>query len=443
MNKLEQASNLYREKNFVEAEILFRELAKEFPDLVDHQHNHGIVLCELGRYAEAEHCFDLGIKQGNAESYICKGNVLRALDRYHEALYHYGQAFLIDANNKHAYSNYGNTLRELGRPDLAVPFLQASQVVDPNFIPAQFNEAVAQLLNGNFAEGWNKYESRWSYEEQRGLKPKFDKPEWDNTQDIKGKTLLIYCEQGFGDTIQFCRYLLPIQQHGAKIILVTRPELVSLFSGSDNMPVFSSLDNLPDFDYHCALLSLPRVFKTTLDNVPKEVQYVHPDQQIVQQWKKQLGPKKKMRVGLCWSGNRGTWINRYKSINLETLLQVVDTQHQYFALHNNITDSERVLLEKHGVEIVDNLLTDFNQTAGLIANLDFVITVDTAVAHLSASMGLPTWIMLPAYGVDWRWLLNRKDSPWYPTARLFRQQNYGDWSNVIKEIKLHQELFKV
>lgn len=444
--KLDQVNQLYIAGNFKEAAAEFEKIIKEHPDYIGAYHNLGLTYYQLEDYNNAVKLFDHAYKHGSRDSLICRGNCYRALDQYELALADYGQSFIDNPENAGAYCNYGNTLRELGKPEIAIPFLQAAQKLDPSNITSFFNESVAHLLAGDLLTGWDLYESRWDYETQKGLKPVINRPEL--TIDVinaglHGKTVLLYSEQGFGDTIHFCRYIINLQEKGAKIILVTRPELFPLFAGDSNIQVTDTFDNLTEFDYHCALLSLPRVFKTTLQTIPAPIKYLNANERDVQQWRKELGPKTQMRVGITWSGNRNTWINRYKGMQLETLIPLFDNECQFVNLQHDSTSDENALLKKYNVLNVNDKLKNFHDTAALICNLDVVITVDTAVAHLAGALGIPTWIMLNNYGTDWRWLLKRSDTPWYPTARLFRQPSPKDWTTVINDVNQHLKLFKI
>jgi tetratricopeptide (TPR) repeat protein len=444
--ELATVNRLYEQGKFIEAKAGFEKIIQEHPDTIGAYHNLGLTCYQLGDFARGLEMFDHAYKNGSHESLICRGNCYRALDQYELALADYGQAFIENHRSASAYCNYGNTLREMGEPELAIPFLQVSQKLDPTNITTIFNESVAHLLSGNLLAGWDLYESRWQYDTQKGLKPEINRPEItinDIDAGLEGKTVLLYSEQGFGDTIQFCRYIINLRNKGAKIILVTRPELFPLFVGDASIKVTDNFENIGNFDYHCALLSLPRAFRTTLETIPAPIKYLNANEKAVQWWKKTLGPKTKMRIGLTWTGNRATWINRYKSMSLNQLVPLLSAEYQFVNLQHDATVEELDLLKQHNVLIVNDQLKNFHDTAALVSNLDLVISVDTAVAHLSGALGVPTWIMLNAYGTDWRWLLNRSDNPWYPTARLFRQPSFKDWTTVVSDIKQHLKLFKI
>lgn len=444
--ELATVNGLYEQGDYQGAKKGFEKIISERPDNIGAYHNLGLVCYQLGEYQRGLELFDYAYKNGLQESLVCRGNCQRALNRYDQALADYGRAFVENPENASAYCNYGNTLREMGKPELAIPFLQVSHKLNPSDVTTVFNESVAHLLSGDLLPGWDLYESRWRYEHQKDTKPIIHRPELSNeiiNGDLQGKTILLYSEQGHGDTIQFCRYILPLRSKGAKIILVTSPQLFALFAGDAQITVTNSFDKLEDFDYHCALLSLPRVFKTTLETIPAPIKYLNANEQAVQEWKKVLGPKTKMRIGFTWSGNRTTWINRYKGMKLENLVPLFTDEYQFVNLQHDANEEELKILKKHNVLVVNDQLKNFHDTAALVSNLDLVISVDTAVAHLGGALGVPTWVMLNAYGTDWRWLLNRSDNPWYPTARLFRQPNFGNWQSVVDEIKQQLKLFKI
>jgi len=444
--ELATINELYAKGKYNEAREGYEKIIKEHPNNIGAHHNLGLVCYQLGEYERSLELFDYAYKNGLQESLVCRGNCRRALDQYDLALADYGLAFVENPENASAYCNYGNTLREMGKPELAIPFLQVSHKLNSKDVTTVFNESVAHLLNGDLLPGWDLYESRWQYEHQKDSKPVINRPELSNeivNSDLQGKTVLLYSEQGHGDTIQFCRYILPLRAKGANIILVTSPQLFALFAGDPHITVTNSFDNLGDFDYHCALLSLPRVFKTTLETIPAPIKYLNANERDVQEWRKILGPKTKMRVGFTWSGNRTTWINRYKGMKLENLVPLFSDEYQFVNLQHDANNEELKILKKHNILVVNDQLKNFHDTAALVSNLDLVISVDTAVAHLGGALGVPTWVMLNAYGTDWRWLLKRSDNPWYPTARLFRQPGFGDWTSVVNDIKQQLKLFKI
>jgi len=376
---------------------------------------------------------------------IEQGNQYRADNQPEAALQCYAEAMRQDRRSAAAFNNYGNVLREVGEPEGAIPFLTRSIQLDPNNITAQFNLAVAHLLSGNYAQGWPTYEVRFNYEHLAGTFPKFTQPRWSG-QDLKGKTILVVGEQGHGDNIQFVRFLYNLHVMGAEIILQVTDGLVPMLSGSPIIKRVSGYDySVSDFDYWVPIMSIPGILGITLQNLPSPINYLNADGGLQQQWLQKLGPKKRMRVGFSWSGRRDAWLNRHKGMPFEDILKMIQAnpQYEWINLQIDATDEETAALESAGVTMYPGSIQSFADTAALIVNLDVVVSVDTAIAHLAGALGRPTWIMLNWFAVDWRWLLNRDSSPWYSTARLFRQPAMGDWASVTKKVSQFLGWFKV
>ena len=379
----------------------------------------------------------------NVEQLVNAGNQLREENQPLQALAHYAQAFILDPDNFSAWNNYGNVLRECGRPDRAVAFLQNALAISPDQPTANFNLAVAYLLMGDYTQGWPQYESRWRYEHLNGLLPNLQQPRWTG-QDLKDKTLLIFSEQGHGDNIQFVRFITNLLDMGAKIKLQINSNLIPLFSGSD-ITIYAPEQDCGEFDYWTPIMSIPGTLGITLDKLSQELQYITPDQTLVKVWRDRLGLKNRLRVGFCWSGRRDTWINRHKGMPFDEILSLIkkNPDYEWVNLQIECTPEEQQLLTAAGVKLYSGCINNFSDTAALVHHLDVVLSVDTAIAHLAGAMGRPTWIMLNAYGLDWRWLLNREDSPWYPSARLFRQPTMGDWRTVTDKIHQYLSWFKI
>ena len=381
----------------------------------------------------------------DANELIEQGNALREQTRPWEALQCYGQAFLINPDHFSAWNNYGNVLRELGQPRRAIPFLQHARAIDPANTVAPFNLAVAYLLAGDLQQGWPAYESRWNFEHLAGTLPQYDRPRW-RGEDIKGKQLLLIGEQGLGDSIQFARYALAVANMGVDVALVVPQGLVRLLRNPQALRyTLAPQEELPAFDYWSPIMSLPGTFGQTLENFTSVLHYVAAPVDSREIWRQRLGPKQRLRIGISWSGRRDTWINRHKSVPVEHIRDLIlrHPQHQWINLQVEALDTEIAYLADTGLESYPGTIQDMSDTAGLMEHLDLVISVDTAVSHLAGAMGRPTWIMLNRYAVDWRWLLDREDSPWYPSARLFRQPEIGQWRPVIDKISRWIELFKI
>lgn len=380
------------------------------------------------------------------ELLINQGNEHRAQRRYEQALSCYAQALTMDRRHAGAFNNYGNVLREVGEPAGAIPFLARAIDLDPSHTTARFNLAVAMLLMGDYQRGWPAYESRWNFEHLAGTLPNLAQPRWTG-QDIKDKTVLVIGEQGHGDNIQFCRFLFDLHNRGARILFHTTAGLVPLFASNSNVIAWvgSGEDAVPDFDYWIPLMSIPAVIGLTLDNLPRIHNYISAPTEIQQRWAQMLGPKSKMRVGICWSGRRDSWINQHKSVPFAQIMDLIKRcpQYQWISLQPDANEEEVAEMRAAGVDLYPGSINHWLDTAGLMHHLDIVLGVDTAVSHLGGAMGRPTWIMLNAFAVDWRWLLDRNDSPWYITATLFRQPNPDDWSSVIQRVERFLELNKI
>lgn len=381
----------------------------------------------------------------NTEELIEAGNRCREANDPEGALKNYAQALTQDRNSASAFNNYGNVLREVGDPAGAIPFLQRSVQLVPTAVTPNFNLAVAYLLAGDYARGWPQYEHRWNFEHLAGTLPKHEKPRWTG-QDLKDKTILVIQEQGLGDTIQFIRFIFGLHNAGARIILQVNDNLAPLFAGSPVIHKIVDVKDTPeDFDYWTPIMSIPGIMGVTLENLPHQLQYLSARGDLAKFWQDKLGPKKQLRVGVCWSGRPDSWINRHKGMPFDVMLDLIKRNPgtEWFNLQVECTPEQNNVLEQHGVKTFAGHIRNFADSAALIHHMDVVISVDTAVAHLSGALGRPTWIPLNWYGTDWRWLLNRDSSPWYPSARLFRQPTLGDWHSVMEKIHQYLSWFKV
>lgn len=376
---------------------------------------------------------------------ISQGNQHRADRQYGEALQCYALAFAKDMDSAAAFNNYGNVMREIGHPQRAIPFLQHAILLDPNNVTARFNLAVALLLMGDYTNGWPAYEARWQYEHLAGTEPKYKQPRW-HGEDLKDKTILVVGEQGHGDNIQFCRFLYNLHVAGAKIKLQVTDGLIPLLQSSDIIQQLGAYtDDMGEFDYWIPIMSVPGILGVTLQNLPSPVNYLNVDQGRQQEWLQVLGRKTRMRVGFCWSGRRDSWLNQHKSVPFHVILDMIKSnpQYEWVNLQVDADPEEEAALLATGVQAYPGSVKSFVDTAALIMAMDVVIGVDTAVSHLSGSLGRPTWIMLQKFSTDWRWLLHQDSSPWYSTARLFRQENFDDWTTVIKKVSQYLGWFKV
>jgi hypothetical protein len=300
---------------------------------------------------------------------------------------------------------------------------------------AHWNLASCCLRVGDFERGWEEFEWRPHADRSRGGARKFEQPSWSGDADLVGKAVLLHAEQGFGDTIQFCRYVPLVAERGAKVILAVPPPLKPLLSGLDGADaVLTTGEPVRRFDMHCSLLSLPRAFATRASTIPAPLKLLAPPE-LIRKWEAKLGPRTRPRVGLVWSGNPSHTDDRNRSIPLSAMRTLFDLPVQLVSLQKDVRDDDQNVLAKHAAHIAHfgPEHPDFVETAALALLMDVIVSVDTAIAHLAASLARPTWILLP-FIADWRWLMDRDDSPWYPTARLFRQPQTGDWNSVLQRV---------
>jgi hypothetical protein len=376
---------------------------------------------------------------------IEQGNQYRAEQQPEKSLKCYAQVFVEDPDNAPAFCNYGNVMRELGYPQRAIPFLQHSVLLDPSNITTQFNLAVAYLLVGDYQRGWAQYETRWQFEHLSGTEPKFTQPRW-RGEDIRDKTILVVGEQGHGDCIQFSRFIFNLHAMGARVKLQVTDGLIPLLGQSNIIERTGRYDeDLGDFDYWVPIMSIPGILGVTLENLPKLQSYLTATPPQMKVWQDRLGPKNRMRVGFSWSGRTDSWIHQHKSVPFPVILDMIQSnpQYEWINLQVDATPEQESQLSALGVKRYPGAITSFADTAALIMHMDVVISVDTAISHLSGALGRPTWVMLNQYGQDWRWLLDRNNSPWYSTATLFRQPTRGDWASVTKKISQYLSWYKV
>ena len=381
----------------------------------------------------------------DTELLIAQGNTHRENRQPSLALACYAQAFVQDPDSVSAWNNYGNVMREMGHPDRAIPFLEHAIRIDPGHETAKFNLAVSLLLMGNYEKGWAAYEERWNFEHLKGALPSFTSPRWAG-ENLKDKTILIIGEQGIGDTIQFSRFVDILYEQGAKVILAVASSIVSLFDNNKSIYKTIPLDSkIVEFDYWTPIMSIPGMLNMTLKNLYSPLNYISPDPDITAQWMTRLGFRRKLRVGFSWSGRRDTWINQHKSVPFNVIAEMIarNPQYEWVNLQVDASEEESKKLADIGCATYPGTIACLADSAALIYCMDVVVSVDTAVSHLSAALGKPTWVMLNQFALDWRWLLDRNDSPWYPTARLFRQPEMDDWNSVIKQIERHLGLFKI
>ena len=408
------------------------------PDYADARANRGGALHASRRLDEALADYDraLALLPERAEVHYNRGNVLHALKRFDDALGSYDRALTLRPDYADALANRGVTLQDLQRFDEALAHYQHAQAVRSDFADAHYNEALCRLLTGDLVRGFEKHEWRWETEQHRGFRRDFARPLWTGADDVAGKTILLHAEQGFGDTIQFCRYAPQVAARGARVVLEVQEPLRGLMATLPGIAqVIGRGETLPDFDMHCPLLSLPKAFATELATIPGATPYLHAAAEGMAHCNERLGIKDRPRIGLAWSGRPTHKNDHNRSIALAAFLDILaGVNATGVSVQRDVRGADSDVLRRHSDIIhFGEELKDFADTAALIANLDLVVAVDTSVAHLAGALGKPVWVLLP-FVPDWRWLLNREDSPWYPTARLFRQDRSRRWDSVIGRV---------
>jgi len=438
------------------------EVAPEYPEALFNLAN---TLKEFDRIDEAMAIYDkvLEIEPDFAEAIANRAYLLAGKYRLEEALAGYDRAIELLPDYPDMAYNRAVTLEELQRYDDAIAGYALVSSSDPNYQSARWNTALCNLKLGNLEAGWRQYEQRWQTEQMRKTQRYFTQPLWLGDGLLAGKTILLHSEQGFGDTLQFARYAPMLAERGARVILQVQPALKSLMANVKGVSaVLATGEQLPPFDLQCPLMSLPLACQTfSLNDIP-DAGYLQQDPAKTESWKVRLGEKRKPRVGLVWSGSNPRVnspatkrLDAARSIPFNAMSPLLQNdQVEFFALQPQSSINSPLSLNLGGLSsalklgglssgltiggqrLVDYTrdLRDFSDTAALIDNLDLVISVDTAVAHLAGSLGKPVWL-LNRYNTDWRWLLGRNDSPWYPSMRIFRQEKPGDWSKVIEDVR--------
>jgi tetratricopeptide (TPR) repeat protein len=413
--------------------------------------NLGYALRETGAYAEALECCEraLALNPSFGDAQLNRANALLDLGRPAEALAAYDKLLRRQPGMANVLNNRGNALRALNRHAEAVESFDKAIALAPDIPEISVNGGYARLALGDYAQGWELFEWRWKHPRMLAYLQSrdFQQPFWRGEEPLAGKTLLLHSEQGFGDILQFCRYAQLAADAGARVILEVDGALVSLMATLDGVDqVVEQGQPLPPFDLHCPLMSLPFAFGTTWETIPGTTPYLHTDPARVAAWQERLGPKARPRVGLVWSSGvrpdqpELTAINGRRNLPLAKLAVLKGVDADFVSLQKgDPAEAEFEALDPtawDGPPIVNAArdITDFADTAALIGALDLLITVDTSTAHLGGALGAPVWI-INRFDACWRWQPEGADSLWYPTARLFRQPEIGDWDGVIGEVR--------
>jgi Flp pilus assembly protein TadD len=431
---------LHAAGRFEEAITSYRNALMLAPGHPEILFNLGNAFLELGRLNEALASFDevLAKNPSHVGARVNRGNTLLRFNRPIEALESYDSALALMPSHPQILTNRGHALRRLDRPVEALAAFTSAIASAPEFPEAHFEAALARLTLGDFETGWKEYEWRWKTGSFADKRRAFRQPLWRGNVPLSGKTVLLHAEQGFGDTIQFIRYAPLVAERGARVICEVPPELVSLLSQLKGVDIVAKGDKLPPFDLHCPLLSLPLAFGTELETIPAGIPYLAAPESRAAHWRDRLG-ERSPRAGFVWSGSSAHKNDANRSIPLARLDRLfANLQLACFSLQREMRGADRDVLQRlpNLVDLGEEL-SDFTDTAAVISLLDVIVTVDTAVANLAGALGKPVLILLP-HAADFRWLRDRDDTPWYPTARLLRQPAFGDWDSVI--VRLADEL---
>lgn len=419
---------------------LFRRSSDATPeDDVRVIYNRGAWFSALGRHAEALCVYEraLAIDPNYADAHYGRGAALAELGRHAEAISCFEHACSLKAEFVNAYYGHAVCLTALNRHAEAIACYDQVLARRPDRIDAIYGRALCFLASGDLPRGFEGLEYRDRLPRQKNYPISFPSKSWRGDSSITNKTILLYLDGGFGDAIQFVRFVPLLANRGARVILRVPAKLFALLRTEPSVyQLVREGEPLPPHDFHCPLISLPLVLGTTIDTIPSSPSYLSADAASVAGWRERLGPQRALRVGLCWAGsNRNASYNARRSIPLEVLRPLADLECELISLQHPIPKADRAAIRAMPrLNLLGESLKDFAEIASVIENLDLVIAVDSAIAHLAGALGKPVWLLL-CYAPDWRWLTDRKDSPWYPSARLFRQTRPSEWSDVIADVR--------
>lgn len=414
------------------------------------------LLLRLTRDADALSAFQqvLECDACHAGALNAMGNLLLRMSRFDDALACYERILEFAPDDVVALVNRGNVLQQNGRYGDALASYDAALAVRPGFAEALIEQAHCHLALGDMQAGWTLYEARWGTEQMREqlrrARLQSMAPMWRGDALGESNVLLLWAEQGLGDTLQFVRYLPMVAQRAPRIVLRVQGALKSLFccfaehiaaTCATTISVIGNDQALSPHDWHCPLMSLPMIFGSDLQSLPADVPYLQAPESSIAKWRTRLGAGGKLRIGLVWAGVRHMLNNSTRDVPLRMLLPLLELDAEWFSLQQSISDADAALLARlPQVRSVGDELTDLADTAGLVTQLDLIVSVDSSVAHLAGALGKPVWLMLRKSG-EWRWLPGRDDSPWYPLHCIFRQQHHGEWESVVHEMIQQFSLF--
>lgn len=439
-----QGQALFNLGRYAEALDCFNAFARLNPNVAPLYQTRGLCLQRLGRFDEAQADFErsIALNPTEAETHKNLGTLHARFGRMEQAFASFDRALALRPNFTAALNEKARALWSQQLLDEAFAVFRQSQALEPGNADTIWNLALLQMLTGDFERGLSGREARWKASSLGLADRGFTKPLWLGDQPLEGKTILLHADEALGDSIQFARYVPLVAALGARVILEVKPAVQRLLAAVPGIAHCIDRSSTPSlaFDLHCPLGSLPLAFGTRLETIPFAQGFLPaPPAERVKAWQDRLedrlGPRTRFRIGLVWSGDPGHNNDHNRSIALRALAPLLDCDVQFVSLQKGIRDQDRAFLsEREDIFDLTEQLTDFSETAALVCCLDLVISVDTSVVHLAGALGAPVWTMLP-FNPDWRWLLNRDDSPWYQSMKLFRQPKRGDWTSVVDSVR--------
>jgi tetratricopeptide (TPR) repeat protein len=434
----------FQQGNANEAVAAYQRVIALNPEDVAAHTGMGDALKSLGRLDAAAKAYRsaLGIDGSLSELHNTLGLCLHECGQTDEAVVCFQRAVKCDPNRTDGHENLGAALLAEGHIEDALGCFEQALGIDPAYVDARFNRGLARLLSGDWERGWADYESRRQL--GRINVRDFPQPTWDGSP-LNGRSILLHAEQGLGDTLQFVRYVSLVRQQasqpGGRVLLLAPRPLLSLLKMTDGFDcIASDVDSLPPFDVHAPLMSLPGILHTTLDSVPAAVPYLAANTELITVWRERLPSVRRFRVGINWQGDPNNPLDRARSISLMQFAPLADVAGVSLISLQKGTGAEQLAETASQFDVVhlgddvDETVGAFMDTAAIMQSLDLVITSDTSIAHLAGGLGVPVWVAL-AFVPEWRWLLQRDDSPWYPTMRLFRQPQPNDWPGLFADMQ--------
>jgi Tfp pilus assembly protein PilF len=427
----------HRAGRFAQAQAVYQEVLRLDPRQPDAWHLLGVILRDAGQLDDAVHCITEAIKlRADVSSYhVNLAEALRRQGHHDLSLAAAERGVAVDGEFSDAHATLAAVFQSLRRFDDALVEYDRAVELNPTRVDPHYNRAWIWLSRGDYARGFPEYEWRWQRPDFE--RSRFSGPRWDGSP-LAGRTLVVECEQGLGDTIQFIRYVLLLREMAVRVIVVSQPQLVQLLRESGISDVFAPGTPLPEFHAHIGLISLPGLLGTTLSSVPAQVPYLSARADLVEQWRNKLAEMRGFKIGIQWQGNPNSPHEPGRSMPLAHFehlaregVSLISLQ-KGFGVEQIPAANKQFRVIEFGAEL-DERSGPFMDTAAVMQNLDLVVSSDTVTAHLAGALGRPVWVAL-AFDADWRWMHLREDSPWYPTMRLFRQSQPGQWSDVFERM---------